>query len=44
MEEQKKEEDKLYAMQLEAVRRQQILSDRALKRGLRGVENDHFAI
>ena len=32
---QKKDEDKLYAMQLEKIRREQILNDREMKRNLR---------
>ena len=31
------EEDKMYAMQLEVIRRQQIIADRAMKKNLRGV-------
>ena len=41
MKQQLNEEDKLYAMQLESQRRQQILADRAMKRGLRNVQNEH---
>ena len=42
MKKQKADEDKLYAMQQEAIRRQQIKEDRAMKRGLRGVQGDHL--
>jgi hypothetical protein len=41
MDVQAKDESKQYAMQLEAIRRQQILADRAMKKGLRGVAEDH---
>ena len=41
MKKQKAEEDKMYAMQLEHQRRQQVLADRAMKRGLRAVAEDH---
>jgi hypothetical protein len=41
MDTQSKDEEKAYAMQLEAIRRQQILGDRAMKKGLRGVAEDH---
>ena len=41
MDAQSKDEQKAYAMQLEAIRRQQILGDRAMKKGLRGVAEDH---
>lgn len=42
MKEQKKKEDELYAMQLEKIRRDQILNDRKMKKHLRSVEEDHF--
>lgn len=42
MKEQKKKEDQLYAMQLEKIRREQILNDRKMKKNLRSVEEDHF--
>ena len=44
MKKQADEEDRLYAMQQEALRRQQIIADRQLKRGLRNVQEEHSAI
>ena len=38
---QKKDEDKLYAMQLEKIRRDQILNDRKMKNDLRATQNQH---
>ena len=38
---QKKEEDKLYAMQLEKIRRAQVLNDRQMKRDLRTTAVQH---
>ena len=35
---QKKDEDKLYAMQLEKIRRDQILNDRRMKNDLRATQ------
>ena len=42
MKEQQKKENMLYAMQLEKIRRDQILHDRRMKKQLRSVEEDHF--
>ena len=42
MRDQKKKEDQLYAMQLEKLRRDQILNDRKMKRNLRSVAEDHL--
>ena len=42
MKDQKKEEDKLYAQQLEKIRRDQILHDRKMKKNLRSVAEDHL--
>ena len=42
MKEQKKKEDQLYAMQLEKIRRDQILNDRKMKKNLRSVAQDHL--
>ena len=41
MKKQEADENKLYAMQLEHQRRQQILSDRRMKRDLRDVMTQH---
>ena len=41
MKKQKADEEKMYALQLEHQRRQQVLADRAQKRGLRAVAEDH---
>ena len=41
MKKQEDEENKLYAMQLEALRRQQILADREMKRNHRAVQIQH---
>lgn len=40
MKKQKEEEDKLYALQLEQLRRQQVLEDRKMKKTLRNVMED----
>ena len=42
MKEQKKNEDQLYAMQLEKIRRDQILHDRKMKKNVRSVAEDHL--
>jgi hypothetical protein len=41
---QKKDEDKLYAMQLEKIRRDQILNDRKMKKDLRTTQVQHREI
>ena len=40
----KKDEDKLYAMQLEKIRRDQILNDRKMKKDLRETQVQHREI
>ena len=42
MKDQQKQEDQLYAAQLEKIRREQILNDRRMKKGLRSVAEDHL--